>query len=264
VSVGRAASIHTRRLKRARERGEDFNLVLTRYAIERFLYRLSLAPLGKALVLKGALLFDLWFDVPHRSTLDADFLGIGEHTAESLASAMGIVCSAASDDGMQFDASSITTEEIREEARFGGLRVKLLGRLGNARCPLQVDVGYGDAVTPRARGADYPTLLDDLPVQHLRVYPRATVMAENLDAIVSVGISNRRMKDYFDLHTLAGESKVDAVTLAEALAADVGAAYDANPVRRSVWTERRVRTGCDQADTVVGAPAQESAGCART
>lgn len=219
MSVGRAASIHARLLKRARERGEDFNLVLTRYAIERFLYRLSLAPLGKSLVLKGALLFDLWFDVPHRPTHDADFLGIGDHTADSLIAALGIVCSVVSDDGMEFDAASVATEEIREEARYGGLRAKLLGRLGNARCPLQIDVGYGDAVTPGPETAVYPTLLDDLPAPRLRVYPRATVMAEKLDAIISLGIANSRMKDYFDLHALAREGKVDANVLADAIAA---------------------------------------------
>ena len=219
MSSGRAASIHARLLKRARERSEDFNLVLTRFAIERFLYRLSQAPLGSALVLKGALLFDLWFDVPHRPTHDADFLSIGEHTAESLIAATGIACAVGSDDGMEFDAATITAEEIREEARYGGLRIKLLGRLGNARCPLQLDMGYGDAVTPGPDEAVYPTLLDELPAPRLRVYPRATVIAEKLDAIVSLGIANSRMKDYFDLHALVREGAVDSSVLADAITA---------------------------------------------
>lgn len=116
--------------------------------------------------------------MPHRPTRDADFLGFGEMDAQLLATALREVCSVATDDGMTFDPDSIATEEIREEARYGGLRVKLLGHLGTARCHLQLDVGYGDAVTPGPVEAVYPTLLDDLPAPHLRVYPRATVVAE--------------------------------------------------------------------------------------
>jgi hypothetical protein len=219
VTAGRAASIHARLLNRAKTRGEDFNLLLTRYAIERFLYRLSRAPARDSLWLKGALLFDLWFDVPHRPTRDADFLGFGPMDAESLEAALREVCGIVADDGMDFDAGSITTEEIREDARYGGLRVRLQGRLGNARCPLQLDVGYGDAVTPGPEEAVYPTVLDDQPAPRLRVYPRATVVAEKLEAIVSLGMANSRMKDYFDLRALAREGEVAAGLLADAIAA---------------------------------------------
>lgn len=219
MMAGLVASIHARLLNRAKARGEDFNLVLTRYAIERFLYRLSQAPARESLWLKGALLFDLWFDVPHRPTRDADFLGFGPLDAQALEAALREVCDIAVDDGMDFDADSITTEEIREDARYGGLRVRLQGRLGNARCPLQLDVGYGDAVTPGPEEAVYPILLDDQPAPRLRVYPRATVVAEKLEAIVSLGMANSRMKDYFDLCALAREGKVDAKLLADAIVA---------------------------------------------
>jgi hypothetical protein len=150
VTADRAASIRARLLNQAKARGEEFNLVLTRYAIERFLYRLSLSPARDRLWLKGALLFDLWFGVSHRPTRVADFLGFGEMNAQLLATALREVCRVVADDGMTFDPDSIATEEIREEARYGGLRVKLLGHLGTARCHLQLDVGYGDAVTPPA------------------------------------------------------------------------------------------------------------------
>jgi len=219
MTAGLAASIHARLLNRAKARGEDFNLVLTRYAIERFLYRLSVSPARDHYWLKGALLFDLWFEVSHRPTRDADFLGFGAMDVESLAAALREVCGIVVDDGMDFDANSITTEEIREDAPYGGLRVKLQGRLGNARCPLQLDVGYGDAVTPGPEEAVYPTLLDDQPAPRLRVYPRATVVAEKLEAIVSLGMANTRMKDYFDLRALAREGQVDVALLADAIAA---------------------------------------------
>lgn len=220
MSTGKAASIHARLLNRAKERGEDFNLVLTRYALERFLYRLSLVPPAReAYWLKGALLFDLWFDVPHRPTRDADFLGFGPADTEVLAATIREICAVEVDDGMQYDPASVSIEEIREEARYGGLRVQLMGKLGNARCPVQLDVGYGDAVTPGPEEVVYPTLLDDQPPPRLHVYPRATVVAEKLEAIVSLGMANSRMKDYFDLRALAHEGALDAGQLTEAIAA---------------------------------------------
>lgn len=219
MSAGLIASIHARLLNRAKARGEDFNLILTRYALERFLYRLSLVPAREAYWLKGAMLFDLWFDVPHRPTRDADFLGFGPMDTEALAGTIREICGVAVDDGMEYDPTSITIEEIREDACYGGLRVRLLGRLGNARCTVQLDVGYGDAVTPGPEEAVYPTLLDDQPPPRLRVYPRAAVVAEKLEAIVSLGMANSRMKDYFDLRALAHEGALDAQLLANAIAA---------------------------------------------
>ena len=213
------ASIHARLLNLAKARGEDFNLILTRYAIERFLYRLSLGPARDVYWLNAALLFDLWFDVPHRPTRDADFLGFGPIDTEVLANTVREICDIAVDDGVKFDTASITVEEIREEASYGGLRVRLVGRLGNARCTVQLDVGYGDAVTPGPEVAVYPTLLDDQPAPSLRVYPRAAVAAEKLEAIVSLGMANSRMKDYFDLRALAHEGVLDARHFGDAIAA---------------------------------------------
>jgi len=194
-------------------------MILTRYAIERFLYRLSTVPAREAFWLKGALLFDLWFDVPHRPTRDADFLGFGPADSVALANSVSEICGIAVEDGMEFDPASIIVEEIREEANYGGLRVRLVSRLGNARCTVQLDVGYGDAVTPGPEEAVYPTLLDDQPAPHLRVYPRAAVAAEKLESIVSLGMANSRMKDFFDLRALAHEGVLDAQLLGDAIAA---------------------------------------------
>jgi hypothetical protein len=169
--------------------------------------------------LKGALLFDLWFDVPHRPTRDADFLGFGPTDQQSLREALAKVCRVASEDGITFDANSITIEEIREDARYGGLRARLVGRLGNARCQVQLDIGYGDAVTPGPEEILYPTMLEGLPAPRLRAYPRVTVAAEKMEAMVSLGIANSRMKDYFDLRALARECAIDPEQLAAALAA---------------------------------------------
>ena len=165
------------------------------------------------------MLFDLWFDVSHRPTRDADFLGFGVMDIDALEKTVRDICGITADDGMVFEPDSITVEEIREDARYGGLCVRLLGMLGKARCTVQLDVGYGDAVTPGPEEAIYPTLLDDQPPPRLRVYPRASVVAEKLEAIVSLGIANSRMKDFFDLRALAREGALDAGLLADAIAA---------------------------------------------
>lgn len=219
MTEGLAASIHARLLNLARARGEEFNLILTRYALERFLYRFSLLPARESYLLKGAMLFDLWFDMAHRPTRDADFLGFGPMEADTLADTIREACTISADDGITFDADSMVITEIREVARYGGLRVRLAGRLGSARCSVQLDVGYGDAVTPEPEEAIYPTLLDDQPAPRLRVYPRASVVAEKLEAIASLGMGNSRMKDYFDLRVLAHEGALDERQVAEAIAA---------------------------------------------
>lgn len=217
-----AASIHARLLARARARGDDFNLVLTRYGLERFLYRLSVSPARDYYLLKGALLFDLWFDLPHRPTRDADFLGFGAADRDALRRHVRDVCALAVDDGIAFDPESVSIEEIRDDAKYGGLRVKLVGLLGRARCPVQLDVGYGDAVTPGPEEITYPCLLEDLPPPKLKVYPRASVVAEKLEAIATLGIANSRMKDYFDLRALAREGAVGQDVLEDAIAATFG------------------------------------------
>ncbi len=217
MSDPRADSVRARLLQRARQHGEDFNLLLTRYALERWLYRLSVSDQRAGFVLKGALLFSLWFDEPHRPTRDADFLGFGAADAELLRERLQAICRVACDDGMRFDADSVTVAPIREQARYDGLRADLLGWLGTARCNVQLDVGFGDAVTPAAQEMDYPTLLADVPAPHLRVYPRETVLAEKLEAMIVLGMRNSRMKDYFDVWVLLRQGGFDPAVLAQAI-----------------------------------------------
>jgi hypothetical protein len=161
-SEGRIASIRARLLARAKTRKEDFSLVLNRYAVERFVYRISRSAARDQFVLKGALLFDLWFKQPYRPTSDADFLGIGSHDVDSLALLLREMCALEFDDGVSFDPATIAVKEIREEANYGGLRATLRGTLGDARCAVQLDVGLGDAVTPAPVEAEMPAMLGDV------------------------------------------------------------------------------------------------------
>lgn len=215
----RALSVHAKLLSRAKLRDEDFNMLLARFGTERLLYRISISPERDQFLLKGALLFDLWFDAPHRPTRDADFLGFGPMDAAKLIASVRRICEIEVDDGMRFDANSVAATEIREEANYGGLRVKSRGFLGKSVCSLQLDVGYGDAVTPAPVETDLPTLLEGMPAPRLRIYPRETVVAEKLEAIVSIGMSNSRMKDYFDLRALLREGQLGSKLLPQAISA---------------------------------------------
>lgn len=214
---GKAASVHDRLLALARTDGGDFNLLLTRYALERFLYRISVSQYKDVFLLKGALLFSLWYDTPHRPTRDADLLGLQFEDIEGMAAIFRTICFIGCDDGMQYQPNSVKAAEIREDARYGGIRIELIGTLGNARCKVQVDVGYGDAVTPAPQEVRYPPLLADNPAPQLKAYPKETVIAEKLEAIVSLGMANSRMKDYFDLLILLSEKPLDAELVKRAI-----------------------------------------------
>jgi predicted nucleotidyltransferase component of viral defense system len=215
----RAVSIRQRLLDLTHKQQGNFQDCLDRYATERLIYRLSISEARENFLLKGALLFTAWFAVAHRPTRDADFLGLGEPNAEMLAETVRDLCEKAADDGVTYDPSSIRVIEIRGQAIYAGLRVTLRAALDTARCHVQLDVGYGDAVTPAPVEIEFPTLLNDLPRPRLRVYPRETAFAEKLEAMQVLGIANSRMKDYFDLLMLAREGAMNLESLADAIRA---------------------------------------------
>lgn len=213
------ASIRGRLQNYARSSGQDFSIILTRYAIERLLFRLSTSQHAEQFLLKGALLFDLWFDLPHRPTRDADFLGFGSAELSRIDNIFREICAINAEDGMTFDSTTVRAAEIRKDANYAGVRVTFVGTLDGARCPMQVDIGFGDAVTPAPEEVDYPTLLNGFPAPRLRAYPRYTVVAEKFEALTSLGIANSRMKDFFDLWVLARHINFDGDTLRRAVRA---------------------------------------------
>ena len=214
-----AASVRARLLSHARETRQDFNLVLTRYAIERLLYRISISKHADQFLLKGALLFDLWFDIPHRPTRDADFLGFGSAELPRIEAVFKEICAIETLDGVTFQPDTVRAAEIRKEANYAGVRVMLLGVIDGARCQIQIDIGFGDAVTPGPEDVEYPVMLTEFAAPRLRAYPRYTVVAEKFEALSSLGIANSRMKDYFDLWILAQHTDFDGDTLRQAIRA---------------------------------------------
>lgn len=213
-----AASVRQRLLDQARSKRVDFNLLLTRYGLERFLYRLGCSEYRERFILKGAMLFPLWGVVSYRSTRDVDLLGYGESEIAALVEVFRMICQTeVADDGVIFDPASVQAEDIRDQMEYGGTRIKLNADLAGARIHLQVDIGFGDVVTPAAVSADYPTVLDQ-PAPHVRVYPRETVVAEKFQAMVHLGIANSRMKDFHDLWVIGNQFDFDGATLSTALA----------------------------------------------
>lgn len=219
MSKDLAASVRARLLNLAKAEGTDFNQLLIRYALERLLYRLSQSAHADQFLLKGALLFNLWYDMPHRPTRDADLLGFGASDLLSLGQVFRDIASVHVEDGITFDPDSVRVEDIRKETGYAGARVTLLGNLANARCKMQIDIGFGDAVTPAPISAVYPVLIDDFPAPKLRTYPVYTVVSEKLHAIALLGMTNSRLKDYFDLYVLLEREALDSMTLANAIAA---------------------------------------------
>ena len=197
------ASVKGRLLNISRDTQVDFNVLLTKYALERFLYRMSVSRFRSHFILKGALMFGVWSKELHRTTRDADVLSLQPPSLERLASDFQDICGVQVEpDGIQFPPESIRAQEIRRHNIFGGIRITLIGLLGKAKIPLQIDVGFGDACIPRAKIVRYPILLD-FPAPRLRAYTRETMIAEKFHAAVNLGMRNSRMKDYFDIFYLS-------------------------------------------------------------
>jgi predicted nucleotidyltransferase component of viral defense system len=265
------ASVKARLLRLARESGDDYQLLLLRYANERLLYRLAVSPHASHYVLKGAALFTLWTGKAHRATRDVDLLGIGDSTESHLRSVfLDVLSRAVDEDGVLFDTGSLTVSAIREEQRYGGVRVALAARIASAQVRLQIDIGFGDAVTPQASLVEFPALLD-FPPPRLLAYPRETVIAEKLEALVQLGMANSRMKDFYDIALLSKLFEFDGQRLVDAVRATfkrrgtaiptespvaLTAVFTADPAKNTQWNAFVRKSGADSAPdlaTVVGA-----------
>jgi hypothetical protein len=241
----------------AATRGEDFNLLLLRYGIERLLFRLSQSPHADRFLLKGAMLFVVWDEKTHRPTRDLDLLGFGSTEKADLIRVFAAVAAVpVVDDGIVFDPESVQADDIREDNAYGGVRIRLLGKLGTAEVPVQIDVGAGDVVTPAPESATFPVLLD-FPAPKIRTYPVYTVVAEKFEAMVKLGIANTRMKDFYDIWFLARRFEFDGPTLRKAIDATfarrqtnlpplpeaLSDAFANNPTKQGQWAAFLRRNG---------------------
>ena len=209
-------SVRTRLKNEARTSGRPFQEVLQYYGLERFLYRLSQTSYSEKFLLKGALMLRVWGAAESRPTRDIDLLGYLDNEIDLLESIVRETCQiSVQDDGLVFDSETVSGKTIKEQADYEGVRVTFAGFLGRTRIPMQIDIGFGDAVYPAAEKRRYPTLLE-FPAPTLRMYPRETVVAEKFEALVKLGTINSRMKDFFDIWLLSRQFDFDGRTLADA------------------------------------------------
>jgi hypothetical protein len=213
-----AHSVTQRLLNFSKEKNEDFNFVLARYGVERLLYRLTQSEEGGRFVLKGASLFLVWFGHSFRTTRDVDLLGMGSPSIEGLSDFFRTLCKADSTaiDGLTFLADSVQAGRIKEDQEYEGVRVQLRALLGRSRIDLQVDIGFGDAITPAPEKITFPTLLDG-PAPVMLAYPPYTSIAEKFHAMVSHDLANSRMKDFYDICVMFRSFKLEPDILAKAI-----------------------------------------------
>jgi predicted nucleotidyltransferase component of viral defense system len=213
-----AESVRARLLNLRTNPGEDYHELLVRFCLERLLYRLSISAYRERFVLKGAMLFALWQGFLHRRTRDLDLLGFGDPAPESVAAVFKeiVTQSVPVDDGILFEAATVEASTIKSQDEYVGARVKLCAFIGKARIWLQVDVGYGDSITPEPLERAYPGLLD-FPQAMLRCYAPETALAEKFEAVVNLGLVNSRMKDYFDFWTIGHQFAFDGTIMADTI-----------------------------------------------
>jgi len=211
------ASVRQRLLNKARASNRPFNELLQHYAMERFLYRLSESEHGDRFVLKGALLLRVWEAPFVRPTMNIDMLGRTNNAPDALVAIVRAICQqVVEDDGLQFDDDSVSGAAITEDADYAGVRLRFHGKLGTARVRMQVDVGFGDVITPEPSLVDYPTLLS-FPAPRLLAYPRETVVAEKFQVMLHRDMLNSRLRDYYDIWLLSRSFTFDGARLAEAI-----------------------------------------------
>ena len=228
-----AASVRQRLRNLAQAQQEDFQGILTRYALERFLYRLHQSTYQNRFILKGAMLFTLWSNEPHRATRDLDLLCHGNNAVKHLEQVFQEICQTqVEDDGLDFKAETVQGKQIKEDQEYEGVRIKLNAFLTgtSTRLDLQIDIGFGDAVTPQVRVAAFPTILEGFPAPSLKTYPPETVIAEKFQAMVALGIANSRMKDFYDIWYLCQNFRFEGETLSRAIQATFDRRRTALPV----------------------------------
>jgi len=213
------ASVRRRLYNIAQKRGDTLDRVMIRFAMERLLFRLSQSPHSQRFVLKGAMLFAVWSDVPHRPTRDLDLLGFGPSEAHEVKTVFETLIGMriAQDDGLVFSSKGVSVENIIKEDAYSGLRVKMTATLEGAHIPIQIDIGYGQAVTPGPEKVSFPNLLPEFPAPQIRAYPIYTVLAEKIHAMVHLSLDNSRMKDFYDVWYLSHNFNVDVSRLRTAV-----------------------------------------------
>jgi hypothetical protein len=230
-----AVSIRARLLNHAKLHGDDYQRVLTRYAIERLLFRLGNTAATDSYVLKGAMLFVTWPEHVFRPTGDLDLLGRGNPRASDIAEIFTGVCRVdLPEDGIKFDVASLKVEEVREAGKYQGIQVSVKGELAQAIVTVWVDIGFGDYVYPAPKRGTFPGILPDLPQASVLMYPPESVIAEKFEAMIRFGEANGRLKDFHDIWIVTRTFPFDLSALVEAISGTLQRRETAFPITTPV------------------------------
>jgi len=212
-----AHSIHEKLLNKAKIEKRPFNELLQYYAMERFLYRLSVSAHKPYFILKGALCLKTLHCTELRPTMDIDLLGKTSNDEPHIIDKVKEILSVEVDsDGLVFDSETIQAKRIVENAYYAGIRVQFLGLLETAKIRMQIDIGFDDIVYPAPEESEFPTVLD-APAPQLLCYSRESIIAEKFEAMIKLGELNSRMKDFHDIWLLSRQFDFSGQELAHAI-----------------------------------------------
>jgi len=208
-------SIYSRLKNVARQRKRPVQEVLKYYAMERFLYRLSISTHRGSFYLKGGLMLMVWDPMSHRATVDIDLLAKTSNSLANLQKIINEVCNVdAVPDGIKFAPDSLKLTEAQLEAEYHGVSAAFSAQLFTAKLPMRIDFGFSDTILPQPAAVKYPTLLD-FPAPELKGYTPQTSIAEKFESIIRLGFANTRMKDFYDIWLLIQQFDFDHKELQE-------------------------------------------------
>jgi len=202
----------------ARENGRIYQEVLTVYALERVIFRLSISRYNENFTLKGGIfLYALYEKEYPRSTTDIDLRAerLGNET-ENLKSVFTEILSMPYDDGIEFNLTTLHTKSISRQDEYEGVNVSVTAMLDNIRIPIAIDIGFGDVIVPSKQVMDFPVMLDS-ESPRIYSYSLESTVAEKFEAMVSLGYANSRYKDFYDVYIILNDKKIDMTVLKEAL-----------------------------------------------
>ena len=195
-------SIRQRLKNLSGQRNRPFDEILRYYAMERFLYRLSISPHAKKFFLKGGLMLKVWDSLDHRATMDIDLLARTSNQIDNLHRIITEVSEIACDeDGIAFDTQKLILRNTQTGGDYNGVSSSFSAKLFTTKMPILIDIGFNDIVIPKPQQIRYPTLLG-MPEPTLLGYTLETVIAEKLESVVKLALVNTRMKDFYDLWTI--------------------------------------------------------------
>lgn len=195
-------SIRQRLKNLSDQRNRPFDEILRYYAMERFLYRLSISSHAKKFFLKGGLMLKVWDSLDHRATMDIDLLARTSNQIDNLHRIITEVSQiACEEDGIAFDTQKLILRNTQTGGDYNGVSSSFSAKLFTTKMPVLIDIGFNDIIIPKPQQIKYPTLLD-MPEPALLGYTLETVIAEKLESVVKLAFVNTRMKDFYDLWTI--------------------------------------------------------------